>query len=140
MFKRQQNTGDQIDREITKQKAIQLRIAGAQFQQIADQLQCSRSQAHKLVSEGLEELKDETTQQAEVLRSTIAARLDAMLIVSWDKARRGDMKAIDMVRKIEVDRAHLFGLSRSEMKVSADPGGGLTVAFVAADKKSDDEV
>lgn len=107
---KQKNTAAHIEREERRNKALQLRLAGAQFGQIGAQLGISRSLAHKLVVDGLADLRKENHQAAEDLRATIAVRLDMMLLGLWDRARKGDVKAIESARRLEADRARLYGL------------------------------
>lgn len=92
------------------QRAYELHLAGASYQQIADRLgYTDRSSARSAV---LTELARHSTKHAresdlaterkieiEEVPSELA-RLDAMLVGLWPKARRGDVHAVDRVLRI----------------------------------------
>lgn len=88
-------------------RALELHLAGATYQTIADQLgYASKSGAHKAVQEALKDLgAPPSTNEA---NETELARLDAMLTGLWPKARRGDVQAIDRVLKISERREQIL--------------------------------
>lgn len=87
-------------------KALELRLAGATYEMIAQQCgYASRSGAYKAVQVALEEAGSPATEGEEL--ATELARLDAMLIGLWGNARRGDVQAIDRVLKISERREQL---------------------------------
>jgi len=97
-------------------QALELHLAGASYAQIADRLgYASRSAAFECVQAALRETQtlDEDTGLLTL------ARLDAMLTALWPKARRGDVRAVDEVLRIEERRAEV--LARLRPQVPADP-------------------
>jgi hypothetical protein len=85
------------DAKQRRQQALQLHLAGATFQAIADTLgYANRGTAHKVVHEALDELAPDIKPH----QATKVARIDAMLQGLWPKARKGDVQAIDRVIKL----------------------------------------
>ena len=90
-----------------KARALELHLAGASYQTIADQLgYASKASAHKIVQDALLGLGRPAANDETV--TTEIARLDAMLTGLWPKARRGDVQAIDRVLKIGERRSALL--------------------------------
>jgi len=89
-------------------RALELRKAGATFQQIADQLgYANRAAARNAVMRALQSIIGEPAQE---LRQLELERLDAMMLGLWPRARKGDEAAVDRVLKIMERRAKLLGL------------------------------
>jgi hypothetical protein len=94
------------DAKQRRQQALQLHLAVATFQAIADTLgYANRGTAHKVVHEALDELAPDIKPH----QATKIARIDAMLQGLWPKARKGDVQAIDRVIKLEQWREQLVG-------------------------------
>jgi len=101
-----------------RRKAVELRKAGASFDDIA--VQCGykdRSGAYRAVKAAL---KDITREPAEELLTLELARLDAMLLGLWADARKGNVMKIDRVLKIMDRRAKLLGLDAPTRVVVED--------------------
>lgn len=78
--------------------ALELRITGATFDQIADQLgMANRSVAWKAVTRGLTETQRPA---AEELRTLLTLRYEALLLAAWPLASAGDVPAINAARRI----------------------------------------
>jgi hypothetical protein len=93
-------------------KALELHLAGATYETIAEQLgYASKASAHKIVQDALDALT--LPAMSSDHKSTAMARLDAMLVGIWPKARRGDVAAIDRVLKIEERRLALLAIESS---------------------------
>ncbi|WP_367134443.1 MULTISPECIES: hypothetical protein [Streptomyces] len=91
-------------------KAIRLRLAGLDFDTIADQLgYASRGAATKDVIRALEKRVAEVSQQVEVLRQLRLQRLDHLHAAYWPEALQGNSKAAEIVLKIDQQRAKLEG-------------------------------
>lgn len=91
-------------------RAMELHLAGATYQAIANQLgYASKASAHKIVQEALDQMAMPVRPSEGT--STALARLDAMLVGLWPKARRGDVQAVDRVLKIEERRVALLALA-----------------------------
>lgn len=96
-------------------RALELHLAGATYQTIADQLgYASKASAHKVVREALDQLVMPEERPLDGVTDTAIARLDAMLVGLWPKARRGDVQAIDRVLKIEERRTALIALAQEQ--------------------------
>lgn len=117
--------------------AVELRKAGHTLQGIADSLQCSKTYAHKLISEALGELAKQSAHTTEELRELESMRLDAL----WDKtyalAEVGDMSAINTCIRISERRSKLFGLDGTQ---KVEHSGGVEISLKLADcSKKEDE-
>lgn len=97
-----------IERAELQRQALELRKAGANYEQIANQLQLSnKSVAWKLVKAGIKAIVEEPAQ--DVLKLELD-RLDVMLLGCWSKAKAGEEKAVDRVLRIMERRASYLGL------------------------------
>lgn len=104
-----------------RRRALELRLAGLTYAQIGQQLgYSSRAAAYTAVKEamasqgGLDQARREDELETEL------ARLDALLIALWPKARQGDVAAIDRILKIGERRAALLA-SATGTAVDQDP-------------------
>ena len=105
-----------------REAALQLRRSGYGYRGIAEKLGISKTRAHELVQEGLEEAKAQIVAHADDLRSEELSRLDGMLAKVYDAAEKGDLQAVDRVLKIGERRAKLLGLDAPTR--TALQGGG----------------
>jgi DNA-binding CsgD family transcriptional regulator len=120
------------DREL---ECLALRKAGATYDQIADKVGVSREGARKAVCRAMAELSAATKEEADEVRHLELERLDVMLLGIWDKARRGDVQAIDRVLRIQERRARFLSLDMPDkVQLSGDADNPLhskiTVEFV----------
>lgn len=91
-----------------QRRAVELRLAGANYDVIARQLEyAGPSSARYAVQRGLEMAIIEPSE--EVLRHEIA-RLDRLMSGLWAKAVKGDPSSVDRVLKIMDRRAKYLGL------------------------------
>lgn len=98
-------------------KALELRLAGARYDRIAEQLgYASRNGAYEAVQRAL---RDSVPPGEEATELTELARLDAMLTGLWPKARRGEVTAVDRVLRIEERREQI--LAREQIRADAPP-------------------
>jgi hypothetical protein len=103
-----------------KRRALELRRAGASYEQIADQIgYANRGGAHKAVTSAL---KTAVQEQADELRTLECERLDRLLLAVWKAAIDGDLKAIDRALRIQEQRARLLGLNLLPGAGSDDTG------------------
>lgn len=94
-----------------RSKAIQLRLAGADWTQIADALgYADRAAACKDVTRALEAHVATQRAGAEVLRETELQRLDRLQRGLWPAAIAGDTKSADTVLRVIDRRMRLLGL------------------------------
>lgn len=96
---------------VKAQRTLDLRAAGATFQQIADALGYSdRSAARKAFHRALDAEVAIGAEQRETLRQQQQYRLEQMLRAVWPNALRGDVKAQERVLRILERQARLLGL------------------------------
>lgn len=90
-------------------KVLDLRAAGATYEEIARALNISLTQAHKDATLGLELTLKEP---ADSLRTLELRRLDRLQRAYWRAALEGDKQAADRVIRIMEHRAKLLGLDK----------------------------
>jgi len=96
-----------FERAERKRNALELRLAGASYRDIAQALNCSVGTATNDCKEALAEIP---MQQADEMRTVELSRLDRLQRAVWPKAVKGDLQAVDRAIKIIDRRAKLFGL------------------------------
>ena len=116
-----------------KRKAVQLRRMGFGYRRIADELNCSVGTAFNDIQEAFAEVREATREDAATLRDLELERLDDMLPVALSKAKKGDLKAIEAVLKIQDRRAKYLGLDKPEQIEQK-------VAITKAEDLTDDEL
>lgn len=94
--------------------AVRLRKEGHSYRDIADLLNCSVSTAFTDVQKALEEIRKQTKEDIETIRSLELERLDMMLSAVNPAAMAGDVKAVLATLKIMERRAKLLGLDAPE--------------------------
>lgn len=106
-------------------KAITLRLAGMDWQTIADRLEyTSRGAACQDVARALEANLAEQSQAADTLREVESLRLDRLQAAAWPAAVKGDLKAIETVLKVIDRRVKLQGLDMPLRAELSGPDGG----------------
>ena len=91
-----------------QRQAVQLRLAGATYAQIAEKLGYRQAAgALKAVEAALAKTLREPTDQ---LRELELARLDALWLSIWPQAQQGSLGAVDRCLRIQERRARLLGL------------------------------
>lgn len=90
------------EREI---RALDLRISGMNYRNIAQQLDISESGAYKAVIRALKRLNEQIMERADEVRRMELDRLDKMLRGLWPAALKGNQGAVDRVVKIMDRRA-----------------------------------
>lgn len=106
-------------------KAITLRLAGMDWQTIADRLDySSRGAACQDVARALEANLAEQSQAADTLREVESQRLDRLQAAAWPSAVKGDLKAIETVLKVIDRRVKLQGLDMPLRAELSGPDGG----------------
>jgi len=109
-----------------QQQALNLRIAGASFDQIARQVgYASRGAARNAV---LAILKRREQEPADELRKMEGERLDRLQLGLWNQAANGDREAIDRLLRLMKRRADLFGLDApAKIEQTGKDGGPMEV-------------
>lgn len=96
-----------VQRRERMARVLNLRRAGATYEQIAAQLGISKTQVALDVKDGLEEV---TREPAEQVLQLELDRLDALFLGVYDKGRKGSVAHIDRALKIMDRRAKYLGL------------------------------
>lgn len=110
-----------------RRQAIELRIAGATYDQIAQTVgYASKSAAWKAVNKGIADIPREAANE---LRTMELERMDRLTRAAWTKALRGDVPSIRAVLEISRDRAKLLGLHPEPQQ---GPAHDVKVAFALA--------
>lgn len=89
-------------------QAVELRKAGATYEQIGKTLNLSRSRAHQLVQEGLEVIREQIRQDANLVMALELDRLDAMLLSLWKDKK--NPRVADTILRIMERKHKLQGL------------------------------
>lgn len=92
-------------------RAIDLRMQGYNFREIAERIGCAKSEAHRVVKMHLERLAEDNAAATESLRELEAARLDAKYRKLWSIAMDGIDPSVTKrhrraLARWEADRAH----------------------------------
>jgi hypothetical protein len=91
-------------------EALNRRIQGLSYAEIADELSISTQVAHDYVSGAIERLTGEEVRSAEIARQLQLLRLDVMLAALWPKVLDGNVNAAQAVLKIMERQSKLLGL------------------------------
>lgn len=114
---RSRTTKANLEAHAKRLRALELRRAGATFDQIAEQVgYASRGKAHDAV---MAALADVIREPAEKTLALELDRLDALTVALWPKVRRGDEKAVQAVLRVMERRAKLLGLDDFESRLAA---------------------
>jgi hypothetical protein len=115
---------------VRRRKALDYRIAGATYQQIADQLGYSgREGAFRAVDSALRDIPRES---ADRLRALELDRLDKMQATLAKQVSEGHLGAVDRWLKIMEHRAKLIGIYAPE-KQQVSVSGGMVVVKADVD-------
>jgi hypothetical protein len=131
---------EEVERQVNIGKALELRIGGANYRQIAKALRISLGTAHGYVTEGLDQLRDSNAETMEQLRRMEVVRLDAMLVSLW--SRRDNPRTADTILRICERRARLLGLDVGTVGDGPLPSGAsssmlpstISIVLVAPDR------
>jgi len=126
-----------------ERQALDLRLAGATFDAIAERLgYADRSGAQRAVERAMTSTLQEPADQ---LRELQAARLDRLLLAIWPTALDGDAKAIAQARGLIDQLCKLLGLNAPtkvdvDATVAVDPGEIEIVQRIRAWRAARDQV
>jgi len=95
-----------------EEQALELRLGGATYAQIAEALGMTSGGTYKAVNRAMERTRRETDEKAETLRSIEYLRLERMHMGLWPRAKAGDEKAVHAELGIAKRRSELLGLDR----------------------------
>lgn len=111
------------------QAAVELRLSGLTYTEIAEQVGCSRALAHNYVMGAMTQARGAVAEAAEAALRLELDRLDALHAAIWPDALAGGLAAIDRAIKIMERRAKLLGLDAKETRQPTD-GKTLAEQFV----------
>lgn len=103
----------QLEKLERHSQALELRKAGATYQQIGDAMGVNLETARRWVKQAMEGLIREP---AEELRQLQMERLNTMLMVIWQEVRQGNLPAIDRALRIMGDQRALMGLDQVKVE------------------------
>ncbi|MFJ5814983.1 hypothetical protein ACIQGT_13945 [Streptomyces sp. NPDC093108] len=107
-------------------KAIQMVLAGLDYETIADRLgYASRGAAHTDVSRALAANLADLGEEAGTLREVQARRYHRLLTAVWPKALKGDLKAVEAAARLTDRVVKLYGLAEPD-RVDVDVVGQVT--------------
>ena len=110
-----------------QEKALQLRIEGCSYREIAKKMKCSRTQAHTYVVDALKESTSRIAKSADDLRDLELERLDKLIKGLYPKAKKGDTQAVTSLLKVMEQRQKLTGIQAAPQvlgEILAETGGG----------------
>lgn len=104
----QKNGKVKVSRSVQLEQALELRLAGATYSNIAKALGVSKGYAWKLIDRAVQEVSEKCSEAAEKIRTIELARLDKLRMVLWPK--RADPRVCDSLLRISERTAKLYGL------------------------------
>ncbi len=124
-----------------RRKAVALRIAGATYEQIGRELGITSQAAWKHVTIALTAIRQKTAEDADVLRVTELARLDAAQASIWPRVVQGDNQAIDRFLRISKRRGEITGIdapAKTDLTSGGKPLENIVRVIEHDDSKHDD--
>ena len=123
-----------------RRKAVALRIAGATYEQIGRELGITSQAAWKHVTIALTAIRQKTAEDADVLRVTELARLDAAQASIWPRVVQGDNQAIDRFLRISKRRGEITGIDAPLRQDVTSGGETIKLIVEYTDKPKTNEL
>lgn len=117
---------------LTRQKeniALQLRLEGLSYLQIAQKLQMTEVGAYSMIIRVLTKYEDDIKEKIPAARVIELKRCDELLKYVWPKVKKGDPKAIQAALKVAERRAKLSGLDMPTELLHKGTGEGDAIAI-----------
>ncbi len=114
-------TPQDVEVQVKKGQALELRLAGARYRSIADTIGVSPSTAHRYVTEAMAEIRELNDGLAEDLRRIDVARCEAVIASMWID-RKKPRTADTILRALE-RKARLQGIDAPLKWEGSGPGG-----------------
>ena len=105
-------------RELRNAQILQLFISGKSENEIAAAVDTDRSLINKLIKEQLNKTADHRKLLNNEALSVYVTRLETLIQAAWEKVEQGDLKAIEVARRLLEQQAKLYGLQGSATRVS----------------------
>lgn len=118
----QENPSRKIRKNEQMLQALELRRAGASYQQIANALSVSKTRAWKIVKAALDELVQQRDDTAERVRELELYRLNKLRLALDPK--KSDPRVADTLIRISAREAKLRGLDAPQKTELSGPNGG----------------
>ena len=116
-----------------QKRAMALKLAGASYAQIADNLgYADSSGAYKAVSRGM---KNSLQESAGDLRKIHYGRLEHMLMRVWPAVNQGDSRAVNSALQVMDRMERLYGLNEAQ-KVDITAGARETIIVADGEKEA----
>ena len=116
-----------------QKRAMALKLAGASYAQIADNLgYADSSGAYKAVSRGM---KNALQESAGDLRKIHYGRLEHMLMLVWPAVNQGDSRAVNSALQVMDRMERLYGLNAAE-RVDITAGARETIIVADGEKEA----
>lgn len=107
-----------------RSQLIALRIAGMDFDTIAERLEyADAGSARKDFWRTVQRNRLEEKEAVENLRDVEGRRLDRLQAAVWPKALKGDLKAVETVRRLIAERIRLYGVAEPVRAEVSGPDG-----------------
>ena len=113
-----------VERVMRERKGIALRLAGATYGEIGEQLEMSESGAYRLVRRCLDRERARTEEDAETLRQIDLMRVERAILALWAQVKAGHLGAIDRLLRCLDIRAKYLGLYAPVRRELSGPEGG----------------
>lgn len=125
--KKSPHSRDLVQAREREAQVLELRKSGASFRQMAKMLGMTEEGCRRVLKRALEGLRQVVEEEGPHVRDLELARLDTMLVGTWDRARKGDLGAVKTVLSIMQQRArYIPGLEvPSRAEVTGANGGPL---------------
>lgn len=114
-----------VELEVTREKAIELRIAGLTYREIGATLEISKSRAHELVMEGLAEQRELNASKIAELVELECSRAESVIEALWDL--RGKPRYSAQILHASRRISELRGLDAPKRSELSGPGGAPLV-------------
>jgi len=116
---RQARKGKHIEARERERVAMELRKAGATYQQIGAQMGVSDVTAYRVIRRAVERLNKLVGDEATGMRRLELERLDQIMLSIWPHVKRGNLQAIDRALKCMERRSRYLGLDQP-VKIEGD--------------------
>lgn len=104
-----------------RRQALELRLAGANYEEIGTALGLGKTQAWRLVHGALQSAKKKIAEDVEKVRDIEVRRLDALLVSLWPK--KADPQTAATILKLMERRSRLLGLDAPDKRELSGPQG-----------------
>jgi hypothetical protein len=127
-----------VTKKDKEQRALELRKAGASYAEIGRTMGIPKTNAHRLVMGGLDELVKKLKEDASHVRELELERLDAIVMANWPA--RASWKNAEVILKAMERRAKLLGLDAPQKVAQTTPDGDALPPALDLSKLTDEQL